>query len=568
MINKYYQQQLSLLRDLGSEFSKKYPALAPMLAGQNADPDVERILEGSAFLTGLVQERLDDDFPELVHGLTQLMFPYYLFPIPSCTIIQFSPHHDLKNFQTIERGTELLSKEIEGERCKYSTTDETVVYPLSVSIGEDSQNILKLDFKFSSGSLKEFNIKQLRLFVDGNYGSSSDFVFELANTLESVTLKSLRRTITIPAKNAVDVIVPTNLAVVPYEYDMFGAFRDLQSYFQLPEFFCFFNLKGLEQLNSSDSDFSVSFKFKTRKTVNYTKNSQIGIKLFCVPAVNVFKHEAETIVVDYKKSEYRVMPYRNNNLRVYSVDRVVGFLQGSVVEREYKPFVHFNPQTESIPLYNVNRRKSRLSNGSDVYLSVATPQQSENFVPETLVVNISCTNGNATEKLRLGDICEVTDKIPLFVEYCNITHPTAPIECPLGQNLLWRLLSHIYLNQKTITTVEALSSLLKLYIFTDTTNKMQVQVNTRKIESIKSVSMKDAVKLINGLLVKGSCINISFTSEGFASRGDMYIFANVIQSVLGAYSAINCYTVVNFTDLSSGEEFKCKELQFGSRPTL
>ena len=97
---------------------------------------------------------------------------------------------------------------------------------------------------------------------------------------------------------------------------------------------------------------------------------------------------------------------------------------------------------------------------------------------------------------------------------------------------------------------------------------MQVQVNTRKIESIKSVSMKDAVKLINGLLVKGSCINISFTSEGFASRGDMYIFANVIQSVLGAYSAINCYTVVNFTDLSSGEEFKCKELQFGSRPTL
>ena len=179
MINKYYQQQLSLLRDLGSEFSKKYPALAPMLAGQNADPDVERILEGSAFLTGLVQERLDDDFPELVHGLTQLMFPYYLFPIPSCTIIQFSPHHDLKNFQTIERGTELLSKEIEGERCKYSTTDETVVYPLSVSIGEDSQNILKLDFKFSSGSLKEFNIKQLRLFVDGNYGSSSDFVFEL-----------------------------------------------------------------------------------------------------------------------------------------------------------------------------------------------------------------------------------------------------------------------------------------------------------------------------------------------------------------------------------------------------
>jgi hypothetical protein len=42
----------------------------------------------------------------------------------------------------------------------------------------------------------------------------------------------------------------------------------------------------------------------------------------------------------------------------------------------------------------------------------------------------------------------------------------------------------------------------------------------------------------------------------------------VIQSVLGAYTAINSYTVVNFTDLSNGEIFKCKELLFGSRVNL
>ncbi|MBO6069647.1 MAG: type VI secretion system baseplate subunit TssF [Succinivibrionaceae bacterium] len=568
MINKYYQQQISLLRDLGSEFSKKYPALAPMLAGQNADPDVERILEGSAFLTGLVQERLDDDFPELVHGITQLMFPYYLFPIPSSTIIQFRPSGDLKNYQTISKGTELLSREIDGECCRYTTTDETVVYPLTVAVAEDGQNLLKLDFSFSSGSLKEFNVKKLRLFVSGNYGSAADFIFDLAQTLESVTFSCGYRTVELPAAKAIEVLVPTNLTVVPYEYDMMGAFRDLQSYFQLPEIFCFFNLNNLDMLDSMDSNFSVTFNFKVRKTAGFTKNSQIGIRLFCIPAVNVFKHEAETVVVDYKNSEYRVMPYRNNALKVYSIDRVVGFLQGSVEEREYKPFVHFNPQSEQIPLYNVNRRKAKLTSGSDVYISVSTPNNSANFVPETLVISISCTNGSATEKLRLGDICVISDKIPLFVEYSNITHPTAPIDCPLGENLLWRLLSHIYLNQKSITNTNALASLLKLYVFTDTSNKMQVQLNTKKIESIKSVVMNDTIRLIHENLVRGSQIDISFLSEGFASSGDMYIFANVIQSVLGAYTAINSYTVVNFTDLSNGEIFKCKELQFGSRVNL
>lgn len=568
MINSYYQQQLAFLRDLGAEFSKKYPALAPMLAGQNADPDVERILEGSAFLTGLLQERLDDDFPELVRSLTRLMFPYYLYPIPSSTIIKFKPQKDLKTAQTIALGTELLSKEIEEQRCVYTTTDETTVYPCTLKLVEDSLNSLKFKINFWAGSLKEFNITKIRLYVAGEYSLASNFILDLANQLDSVILSCETRTVSIPAKNAIELLTPVNLTVVPYNHDMFGAFRDLQSYFQLPNIFCFFNLLALEQLNSLDESFTITFKFKNRSTVDFFNNSRISLEPFCIPAVNVFKHEAETIVVDYKKPEYKVMPYRNNNLTVYSVDRVVGFLQGSVKEREYKPFLNFNPQTENIPLYNITRRKAKLTHGSDVYISVAVPQDLNSYITETLVLNISCTNGNATEKLRLGDICEITDQIPLFVEYSNITHPTSPIECPLGRNMLWRLLSHIYLNQKTITTVESLSSLLKLYVFTDTNNKMLVQLNTRKIESIKKVTMRDDLRLINGLLVKGSCIEISFTNDGFASSGDMYIFANVIQTVLGAYTAINNYTVVNFIDLSSGDQFKCQELQYGSRATL
>ena len=96
MFNRYYQEELTLLKELGAEFSKAHPALAPMLSGQTSDHDVERLLEGTAFLTGLVRHKLDDEFPELLHGVMNLLAPHYLRPIPSSSILVFTPRPTLR----------------------------------------------------------------------------------------------------------------------------------------------------------------------------------------------------------------------------------------------------------------------------------------------------------------------------------------------------------------------------------------------------------------------------------------------------------------------------------------
>ena len=98
MFNRYFQQELSYLKELGKEFSKAHPAVAPMLSGTSADPDVERLLEGVAFLTGLLRHKLDDEFPEIVHELIQLIWPHYLRPLPCATIVAFRPKPALKKF--------------------------------------------------------------------------------------------------------------------------------------------------------------------------------------------------------------------------------------------------------------------------------------------------------------------------------------------------------------------------------------------------------------------------------------------------------------------------------------
>jgi Type VI secretion system, TssF len=63
---RYYNLELQHLREMGAEFAQQFPKIAARL-GMNglevADPYVERLIEGVAFLAARVQLKLDAEFP-------------------------------------------------------------------------------------------------------------------------------------------------------------------------------------------------------------------------------------------------------------------------------------------------------------------------------------------------------------------------------------------------------------------------------------------------------------------------------------------------------------------------
>ncbi|MFW5899825.1 MAG: type VI secretion system baseplate subunit TssF, partial [Desulfovermiculus sp.] len=129
----YYSRELGHLRELAAEFARAHPALAPMLSEQSADPDVERLLEGTAFLSGLLSEKLENDLPEIVHGLMRLVLPHYLRPIPSMSIIQFSPKPSLRETVTVPRGTRIDSVPVNSVSCGFSTCYDVPLHPLQLT---------------------------------------------------------------------------------------------------------------------------------------------------------------------------------------------------------------------------------------------------------------------------------------------------------------------------------------------------------------------------------------------------------------------------------------------------
>src|SRR5579884_2759569 len=91
---RYYDLELQHLRGMGAEFSREFPKIAGRLGLEGftcADPFVERLLEGVAFLAARVHLKLDAEFPRFTQSLLETVYPHYLAPTPSMTLVQFQP---------------------------------------------------------------------------------------------------------------------------------------------------------------------------------------------------------------------------------------------------------------------------------------------------------------------------------------------------------------------------------------------------------------------------------------------------------------------------------------------
>ncbi len=130
-----YNRELDALRGLSQSFAAAYPKVAGRLrlSGETVDdPHVERLLEGVAFLTARVQQRLDDELPEIADALLSVLYPHYLAPLPSAAIVQFACRPEMRVPVTIPAGTMLESEPVNGDPVRFRTAYATTLWPMEV----------------------------------------------------------------------------------------------------------------------------------------------------------------------------------------------------------------------------------------------------------------------------------------------------------------------------------------------------------------------------------------------------------------------------------------------------
>lgn len=559
--HKYYQDELAYLRELGRDFARKHPGSARWLEAGGTDPDVERLLEGFAFLTGKLREKLDDELPELTHSLIELFWPHLLRPIPALTILQFAPTPKAQGKpQTVERGVEVLSTPVDGTACTFRVAARTVVTPLAVAeleVGPAASPYLRLTLACPPpATIGKLGLEGLRLHLAGDALA--------ARSLRLCLLRYVKRVVArAPGGGPVVLdkarLLPVGLgqdeALVPAPEGAHPGLLPLWEHAAFPHKFSFVDLVGLAPL----AKLGAAPRFELLFELGHLPNDMppvtaANVQLHCAPAVNLFAHDGAPIALDQARAEHRVRPQGTDprHREVFSIDEVVGLRQGQVEPRRYAPFLTFGARGDA-PLWHARRRMSPIHEGTDVWLSLPGRRPEDVGTPETLSIQLTCTNRALPSGLGLGDVCKPGPTTPPTVTFKNITVPTASVPPPLEGDLYWDLLSHLSLHYTTRARADRLAELLRLYDFRAQVDRQAALALKRRQEGLLEAKAAPASKVVGGAITRGVLTRLLVDEERLGGEGEALLLGDVLSEVLAHTVTLNAWSELELRGKKYGE---------------
>ena len=579
----YYERELTYLRRLGAEFAQRYPKVASRLQlepDKCEDPHVERLLEGFAFLTARVHLKIDDDFPEITESFLNIVYPHYIRPVPSMSLVEFQLDEEQGKLTTgfrIPRDTQLYSRSVGGVPCRFRTCYDTVLWPITVAAAQwttpDRLSPPVLDQKAAAAlrlelqclpdvGFDKLELDTLRLHLSGDSTLTYSLYELLCNNCVRVLVRqpgSNRPPLVLPAGAIQPAGFGDDEGMLPYPGRSFVAYRLVQEYFTFPEKFLFLDLSGFDQIRAAGFGPTAEFVFlispyerSDRRAMLESGVSARAFRLGCSPVVNLFSQTSEPVLLDHSRHEYPIVPdaRRRHTTEVFSVDEVVGVTPGSTEPVRFEPFYSYRHGVErkGQAFWYARRRTTgwRVDGGTDVYLSfVDLSQRPTQPALDAVTSRLTCFNGDLPARLPFGNEkgdFELPGGGPVR-KTTALVKPTPVVQPPLGKPQLWRLISQLSLNYLSVVEggTEALRELLRLHNMADTAS------GQRQIEGITDVRSTPHHSRVVGeygvSFARGRRVEIEFDESQFTGAG-LYLFASVLERFLGLYASLNSFCVL------------------------
>jgi type VI secretion system protein ImpG len=585
----YYERELTFIRQLAQEFAQKYPAAAGRLLlepNRSTDPHVERLIEAFALLTGRIQHKLDDEFPELTTALLGVLYPHYLAPIPSMAIVQFEldpARGRLPGGFLIDRHSRLRTKPVGDLPCKYRTGYPVTLWPVRVADAKlmrapfprgpspppGTAAALRIRLECLGGmKFADLMLETLRFYLTGEAETIALFYELLFNNVLQVVLLSPEAgtqaapLVLSPQECLRQVGFELDEGLLPYPSQSFLGYRLLSEFFAFPSKFHFADLGGLRRACQAGFDKQLDvIMFLNRSSSKLEQDiTAETFRLGCTPVINLFEQTAEPISLTHARSEYRIVPdvASPDGMEVYSVDQVTSVDPVTGVTVEYRPFysLRHGATADGAPTfwYAARRPSMRpLDRGTEVYLTLVDLGFDPSVPADpTLVIRTTCTNRDLPVVLQQAGgrlAFELEAAAPLAGIRC-VHSPSAPLRPPLRRGTYWRLVSHLCLNHLSLAHPiqgrQSLQEILQLYDLSDPgLDEQRSMVTQQWIEGIAAVSSQRVVVRVPGDGIGGFCrgieVTIEFDEERYVGTG-VFLFASVLERFLGLYSTINAFT--------------------------
>ena len=586
-----YNDELYALRKRASRFAAAFPKIAGRLrmTGDVADdPHVERLIQSFAYSAARVRQKLDDEFPELSDSLLETLYPHYLAPLPSMSVVQFEPGATLATVQRLARHSEILAEPISGESCRFRTTQDVEITPLAISgatlsgqpidapfstASAGAASCLRISLRTTSprpSTFQEMGLAKLQLFSSSAWQQATALYELLANNCVGMALARHAddpHAVFLPANNLKPSGFARDQAMLPYPPNSFDGYRLLTEFFALPQKFLFIDIDGLDRWSGGDCELYIYLKTADARLERMV--SAKDLVLNASPVINLFQQSCEPLSLDGTRTEYRLLPdaRRQRTREIYSVENVQLTTRDGQVEKTSPFFGRTQKSNGSNVFWQTYRRFDEDDASSDTDIAFVDEKRGP-LGPIDIVASVDtlCINRELPSQLPFGGghpYLQLSAGNEAVQSIHALMPPTPAIRMNERTAREWRLISHLLLNHLSLfdNGGAPLKDILSLYAFRDSPETRQL------VDSISNVEAQNSHARLGSAMVPGTDVTVEF-DPSLIDRAAAYVFANVLNHFFGLYTSINSFTRLTVTMRGHSEPIARWPARAADRPLL
>ena len=582
-----FERELASLRRDMLPFEDKFPKAASRLSlsgGQSNDPHVERAMQSAALINARVSQRIDDHYPEFNGALVETVFPIYLQPVPSCSIVQFGVRcqsYVSPERLTIPQGTQL---EHRPSLCGFTTSYDVTLAPLAITraafsplnsaagrnaprVADDTAGFVSIGLAAPGRGLAPGSAlfpTALRLYLHG----SPRLAATLADLLllrpqpAFVEVDGGQRWLALdkPPAAAVGFGAVERLLGHPAR-DRQPALRLLMEYAAFPQKFRFVDIDLATLLRTTGPCETITLHFPV---AGYAANavaieqlrqlSADNVRLFCTPVINRFSIEGDPADVKEGMSRYAVsVPEREGAPTcIQSVDsvRMMYGDEGAKPGAEIPPHRSLQHWSSAGVFWQYERDKwlaEQITGSNNAIHFVDLNERSVTPKATKIAMTLTCTNGDLSGTLAIGapDGDLHSEALNFDGPVSMLIPPSASVSAPQNDKALWRLISALSPNAAALLG----SSLAELQALLHQFSKTDAQRGTEYIAGIVGLDCRRIRRMMNvepvpmPVLVPGIQTTLTIDETAFAGRS-IHTFAVLMEQYFLRYAGQDCIEVV------------------------
>lgn len=610
---RLFKEEYAHLRDMGREFAQEHRKIAGRLdldSFEVADPYVERLLEGFAFLTARVRMQLDAEQPKLIAQLLEALYPQFLAPLPSMMVLQLAVdvnHPNLAHGHPVPRDTPVHALLPRGRdtHCEFRTAMPVTLRPLTLlqvqyfSRAADlglarlpdaaaAQGGLRIRLRAGGGlKLAQLDMDRLAFYIS----APDDVAMRLHELVLGACLGSLVAESPTPAAptpiagrwRGPASVQPLGFsdeeALLPASLRVFSGHRLLQEVAVLPQRLLFFELSDLKSrlagLPGAEAELVLLFN---RPDADLEARVDGGcLALHCTPAINLFSKRLKPVVLGPGAWEHHLVPdpTRTMDFEVHSIDTVTG--HGPQGPRVFRPLYagrHDTGAQDAHGYFTTRRLQRTLSErqeqqgarvpgylGEEVFLSL----QDGSHGPyrddlRQLSVTAWVTNRDLPVLLPLGGgsstepVWKLDATGPVRAVHC-LRGPTRPVSRQATGALGWQLVTQLTQNQLALgPDAEANAALLReLMLLCGPPNDAAWRDQARGLRSLKAEPQVRRLP-VPGPLSFGSGVALTLDVDEPAFQGSSaFLLASVFDVFFARHAAINSFSQLSLRSAQRGQ---------------